>query len=48
MGGKRLKFPKRKKFVSKEGEITLQIEETVSEEEKQKRIEHLRSLGLIK
>lgn len=49
MGGKRLKFPKRKKFVpgqnSPEGEVE---EKPVSEEEHRKRIELLKSLGLVK
>ena len=49
MGGKRLKFPKRKKFVSTKGDIVLEkSEEQVSEEEHQKRVALLKSLGLIK
>lgn len=48
MGGKRLKFPKRKKFIagdSVQGEVE---EKPVSEEEHKKRIELLKSLGLVK
>jgi len=49
MGGKRLKFPKRRKFVpgqdTPEGEIK---EKPISEEEHKKRIELLKSLGLVK
>jgi len=50
MGGKRLKFPTRKKFISSEGEISVDKteEKPISEEEKQKRLEHLKSLGLLK
>jgi len=49
MGGKRLKFPKRKKFVSTKGDIVLDnSEEEVSEEENQKRIAALKAMGLIK
>lgn len=47
MGGKRLKFPRRAKYVPpiKSGEVE---EEEVSEEEHKKRLEMLKSLGLIK
>jgi hypothetical protein len=47
MGGKTLRFPKRKKFVAeqKEGEVK---EEPISEEEHRKRIEILKSMGLVK
>ena len=49
MGGKRLKFPKRKKFVSKKGDIVLDnTGEQVSDEEHQKRIQKLKEMGLIK
>ena len=50
MGGKRLKFPNRQKYVapSKEGEIFKKEEELISEEEKKKRLEHLKALGLLK
>lgn len=49
MGGKRLKFPKRKKFVPGQGQGSEEVEEKpVSEEEHKKRIELLKSLGLVK
>ncbi len=49
MGGKTLKFPKRKKFVSKEGEIDCNAKEkTISPEERQKITQHLIDIGLIK
>ena len=49
MGGKTLKFPKRKKFFSKGGDINVDKSvEPISEEERKKRLEHLKSLGLIK
>jgi hypothetical protein len=47
MGGKTLKFPKRKKFVAgqKESEVK---EEPISEEEHKKRIELLKQMGIVK
>ena len=51
MGGKRLSFPKRKKFVSHQGEITAdkEVEEKpITPEEHNSRIEMLKKLGLIK
>ena len=49
MGGKRLKFPRRKKFVSSDKDITANTEEQpVSEEEKKRRLEMLKQMGLIK
>lgn len=49
MGGKRLKFPSRKKFVSSAGDIEFKKEEeSVSDEEHKKRLEMLKKLGLIK
>ncbi|MCX8158839.1 MAG: hypothetical protein N3D20_00915 [Candidatus Pacearchaeota archaeon] len=47
MGGKTLKFPKRKKFVreQKEGEVK---ETLITEEEHKKRVDLLKSLGLLK
>lgn len=49
MGGKRLKFPARQKYVppvKKNGEE--KEEEPISEEEHKKRVELLKSLGIIK
>ena len=47
MGGKTLKFPKRKKFVA--GQDKPEVEEKpVSEEEHKKRIELLKSMGIVK
>ena len=49
MGGKSLKFPRRKKYVPqkfKQDKIT--EEETISEEEHKKRIAKLREIGLLK
>jgi len=49
MGGKRLKFPKRKKFVPGQDSPENKIEDKpISEEEHKKRIELLKSLGLVK
>ncbi len=49
MGGKRLKFPKRKKFVpGQDAPESEAREEPVSEEEHKKRIELLKSFGLVK
>ncbi len=49
MGGKRLKFPKRKKFVPGQENNSEDLEEKpISEEEHKKRIELLKSLGIVK
>lgn len=52
MGGKRLKFPTRQKYVApipkREKQETPQEDEPISEEEHQKRMELLKGLGLIK
>ena len=49
MGGKRLKFPSRKKFVNTSGDVVFKSEEEkVSDEEHQKRLEMLKKMGLIK
>ena len=49
MGGKRLKFPRRKKYIpSKLKQDKVAEEESISEEEHKKRIEYLKNLGLIK
>jgi hypothetical protein len=50
MGGKCLKFPKRGKFVdqSKFEEFKEEEEQPISEEEHNKRLEMLKSLGLVK
>lgn len=49
MGGKRLKFPKRKKFIAGQNTPEGEVEEkAISEEEHKKRIELLKSLGLVK
>ncbi len=50
MGGKRLSFPKRQKFVSHKGEIhaNAEIEKEVTPEEHASRVEMLKKLGLIK
>ena len=50
MGGKRLKFPSRQKYIapSKEGEVFKHEEEKVTDEEKARRLAHLKELGLIK
>ena len=48
MGGKRLKFPARKKFVVDKSVTAVNEEQPVSEEEKKRRLEMLKSLGLIK
>ena len=47
MGGKTLKFPKRKKFQKeqKEGEVQ---QAQITEEEHKKRVELLKSLGIVK
>jgi len=49
MGGKRLKFPRRKKFSPYEerGELKPE-EEPISDEEHQKKVEMLKGLGLLK
>jgi len=49
MGGKTLKFPKRKKFVpsATNGDVEVKKEE-VSPEEHEKRMQALRDAGLIK
>ena len=50
MGGKRLSFPKRKKYVSSSGEIKAdnEIKKEVTPEEHRARVEMLKKLGLIK
>jgi len=50
MGGKRLSFPKRQKFVSHRGEIhgDAEVEKEVTPEEHNARVEMLKKLGLIK
>ena len=50
MGGKRLKFPVRQKYVdeSKFSKFQEETKEEVSEEEHQKRIEMLKKMGLLK
>lgn len=51
MGGKSLKFPTRKKYVppiKRLIEESKEKEETITEEERKRRIEHLKSLGLLK
>ena len=47
MGGKRLKFPKRGKYVPSTAEIELKKED-ISQDEHKARIESLKALGLIK
>jgi hypothetical protein len=47
MGGKRLKFPKRGKYVPPTQEIAVE-EKKVSEDEHKARIASLKALGLIK
>jgi hypothetical protein len=50
MGGKRLKFPARGKFVdtSKDNVVKEEEEKPISEEEHKKKMDLLKSLGLIK
>jgi hypothetical protein len=48
MGGKRLKFPARQKYVPPVPKNEEAKEEAVSEDEHKKRLELLKSLGLIK
>ena len=50
MGGKRLSFPKRKKYVSSDGQIKAdnEVEKEVTPEQHNERIEMLKKLGLIK
>jgi glycerol-3-phosphate cytidylyltransferase-like family protein len=49
MGGKTLRFPKRKKFVPGDDKPAQEKkEEPISEEEHKKRIELLKSLGIVK
>ena len=48
MGGKRLKFPRRAKYVPPEKKNEEAEEKPVSEEEHKKRIELLKSLGILK
>jgi hypothetical protein len=47
MGGKTLKFPKRKKFVAEQDKQEVK-EEPISEEEHKKRIELLKQMGIVK
>jgi len=49
MGGKTLKFPKRKKYVSRKGEIDCSAnEKSISPEEQKKITQHLIDIGLLK
>jgi hypothetical protein len=48
MGGKRLKFPKRAKYIAPGPKIEEKEEKPISEEEHNKRIDLLKSLGLVK
>ncbi|MDP3027757.1 MAG: hypothetical protein Q8N63_08695 [Nanoarchaeota archaeon] len=48
MGGKRLKFPSRAKYVPPEKKSEEIEEEQVSEEEHKKRIEMLKRIGILK
>jgi hypothetical protein len=48
MGGKTLKFPKRKKFVKSDGAKEEAEEKPISEEEHKKRIELLKQMGIVK
>ena len=50
MGGKRLKFPTRQKYVdpSKKVEFKEEDEKPLDEDEHKKRLEMLKSLGLLK
>ncbi len=47
MGGKTLRFPKRKKFVPGDKKAS-EENKPISEEEHKKRVELLKSLGLVK
>jgi hypothetical protein len=47
MGGKRLKFPKRGKYVAPSEEVEVKKEE-VSKEEHEARLKLLKDLGLVK
>lgn len=48
MGGKTLRFPKRKKFVASGNVVGEEKKEEVSPEEHEKRLQALRDAGLIK
>jgi len=50
MGGKRLSFPKRKKYVSSDKDVRADapVEKEITPEEHQNRIDMLKKLGLIK
>jgi len=48
MGGKTLKFPKRKKYTVPDVKFEDKEEEPVSEEEHQKRVKMLREMGVLK
>ena len=48
MGGKTLRFPKRKKFVSSDSNSVEMDKKEVSAEEHEKRMQALRDAGLIK
>jgi len=48
MGGKRLKFPARQKYVPPVPKREEQKEESVSEEEHEKRIKMLKEMGILK
>ncbi len=48
MGGKRLKFPVRQKYVPPVSKSEEQKEEDVSEEEHEKRIKMLKEMGILK
>jgi len=50
MGGKRLKFPKRKKYVApaKDSEVVQRENKPISQEEHEKKVAYLKSIGLLK
>jgi hypothetical protein len=48
MGGKTLRFPKRKKFVPVDKKVDDENKEEVSSEEHEARIKMLKDMGLVK
>jgi hypothetical protein len=48
MGGKALKFPKRKKFVASEKKHQYEQAKEITPQEHEKRLQVLRDMGLIK
>jgi hypothetical protein len=48
MGGKRLKFPSRKKFVPPQDKVEQEEKKEVSSEEHEARLKMLKELGLVK